>query len=120
MVRSPELTERLRLGMAQLIEQTGSGQLHWERQANSAHRYGRWKNNLLIIGPDMEPGDSDTPRYLFITPFDSPDFIEINSNDPELGHLVLALIDAVNSVTAKAPATDPFAVTEGFLANLFD
>jgi hypothetical protein len=120
MDRSPELTERLRLGLAQLIEQTSSGQMHWERQANSAHRYGRWKNNLLIIGPDSQPGDSDTPRYLFITPFDSPDCVEINSNDPKLGHLLLALVDAVNSVTDQAPATDPFAVSEGFLSNLFD
>jgi hypothetical protein len=120
MDRTPEQTERLRLGLAQLIEQTSSGRLHWERQAHSAHRYGKWKNNLLIIGPDGQPGDSDTPRYLFITPFDSPDCIEINSKDPALGHLLLALVDAVNSVTDKAPATDPFAVSEGFLSSLFD
>lgn len=120
MERTPELTERLRLGMAQLIEQTSTGQLHWERQTNSSHRYGRWKNNLLIIGPDAKPEDSDTPRYLFITPFDSPDCIEINSKDPELGHLLLALVDAVDSITAKAPSTDPFAVTDNFLSRLFD
>ncbi|MEO6393570.1 MAG: hypothetical protein ABIP75_17095 [Pyrinomonadaceae bacterium] len=120
MKRNPEVTETLRGALARLITLTSSGELHWERQLNSSHRYGRWKNHLLIIGPDLDSDAQNTPRYLFMTPFDSPDCIEINSNDAELGHLVLALVDAVNSVTVKEPATDPFAVTESFLNRLFD
>jgi hypothetical protein len=55
--------------------------LHWERQQGSAHRYARWNNNLLILGP-ADVDDKRVPRYLFITPFDSPDCIEANSEDP--------------------------------------
>jgi hypothetical protein len=115
---TPEPTERLRGALAKLIELTTTGELHWERQAHSSHRYSKWKNNLLIIGPELDPDDRTTPRYLFLTPFDSPDHIEINSENEALGHLVLALVDAVNAATAGSPSTDPFAVSDSFLDSL--
>ena len=118
MNRTLEPTERLRGVLAKLIELTTTGELHWERQAHSSHRYSKWKNHLLIIGPELDSDDRSTPRYLFLTPFDSPDHLEVNSEDEELGHLVLALVDAVNAATAGAPPADPFAVSESFLDSL--
>ena len=78
MVRDADTTDRLRKLVSKLSSLTGEGTLHWEREAGSAHRYARWNNNLLILGPDSPPGDKQVPRYLFITPFDSPACIEIN------------------------------------------
>ena len=110
--------ERLRSLLAQIIDLTTQGKLQWERQLHSAHRYARWKNNLLILGPDVPPEDSKIPRYLFITPFDSPDCIEINSDHKELGPAVLTLVRAVEASTANKPATDPFAVSDELLSRL--
>ena|SRR5215813_2556838 len=107
--------------IASLIEQltnlTTSGELHWERQIGSAHRYARWKNNLLILGP-AEPLDSNVPRYLFITPFDSPACVEVNSNDPVLGEAVTRLVNKVEEASKQEPPTDPFAITDEVLARL--
>ena len=111
-------TERLRNLLAQITYLTTQGELQWERQLQSAHRYARWKNNLLILGPDVPPEDSKTPRYLFITPFDSPDCIEINSDNKELGPAVLTLVRAVEASTANKPPTDPFAVSDELLSRL--
>lgn len=115
---NPATTERLRALLAQITALTTTNELHWERQVNSAHRYARWNNNLLILGPDAPLDDHDVPRYLFITPFDSPDCIEANSNDEELGAAVMALVRAVEAQTKTAPPTDPFAVTEELLDRL--
>jgi hypothetical protein len=107
--------------IASLVEQltnlTTSGALHWDRQIGSAHRYARWKDNLLILGP-AEPLDSNVPRYLFITPFDSPACVEVNSNDPELGEAVMRLVSKVEEASKQEPPTDPFAITDEVLARL--
>jgi hypothetical protein len=117
MTLNPETTERLRALVAQITLLTTKNNIHWERQVNSAHRYARWNNNLLILGPDAPP-EQTIPRYLFITPFDSPDCIEISSDDPELGVAVLALAAAVEAQTRNSPPVDPFAVTQELLHRL--
>jgi hypothetical protein len=116
--RDPATTERLRALFAQILSLTTTHQLRWERQYGSAHRYSRWNNNLLILGPDAAPDDEQTPRYLLITPFDSPDCIEVNSNDSELGDIVRALVRAVDERVAGEPPTDPFAITDELLSRL--
>jgi hypothetical protein len=118
MTPDPATTERLRALLAQLAVLTITKALHWERQVNSAHRYARWNNNLLILGPNTPLKDSDVPRYLFITPFDSPDCIEVNTNDKELGAAVMALVKAVEAQTRTEAPQDPFAVTEELLDRL--
>jgi hypothetical protein len=117
MERDQPTTERLKTLIARIAALTNSGELHWERQQGSAHRYARWNNNLLILGPaDVdEPG---VPRYLFITPFDSPDCVEANSNDPVLGSAIAALFDAVDAATKNQPAIDPFAINSAVLDRL--
>lgn len=116
MARNPATTEKLRNLIAKIESSTESGELHWERQAGSAHRYARLNNNLLILGPATK--DSGVPRYLFITPFDSPDHIEINSDDTELGAAVTKLVSAVDERCSHEPPVDPFAVTEQMLERL--
>jgi len=118
MERDPNTTDRLRSVIAKLRELTAGGHLRWERQAGSAHRYARWKNNLVILGPATPISDSGTPRYMFITPFDSPDCIEVNSDDAQLGPAVMALVKQVEEASQAEPATDPFAVTEQMLERL--
>src|SRR3989442_16026240 len=118
MVRNSATTERLRNLISKIEATTNSGQLHWERQAGSAHRYARWNNNLLILGPAAPIGDTNVPRYLFITPFDSPDCIEINSEDADLGPAVMKLVKEVENASKAEPATDPFAVTDQLLERL--
>jgi hypothetical protein len=118
MQRDTATTDRLRNLIAKLESLTESGNLHWERQAGSAHRYARWNNNLLILGPATPLGDTDVPRYLFITPFDSPNCIEINSDDAELGAAVMKLVKEVENASKAEPATDPFAVTDQLLERL--
>jgi hypothetical protein len=118
MARIAATTERLQSLLAQLHQLTESGVLHWERQAGSAHRYARWNNNLLILGPDAPLSDETVPRYLFITPFDSPACIEINSDDPELGQALMKLVRSVEIASKDEPATDPFAITADVLERL--
>ena len=118
MDRDAKTTERLRSVIAKLESLTESGQLRWERQAGSAHRYARWNNNLVILGPAAPMSEKRIPRYLFITPFDSPDCIEANSNDAELGPAVIQLVQQVEAVSKDEPATDPFAVTDQLLERL--
>ena len=118
MKRDEGTTERLRGVISRLESLTGSGDLHWEKQAGSAHRYARWTNHLVILGPATPLSDTHTPRYLFITPFDAPDYIEINSADPELGSAVLDLAKKVEAASKNKPATDPFAITEQLLERL--
>jgi hypothetical protein len=110
-------TERLQTLIARISSLTESGELHWERQRGSAHRYARWNNNLLILGP-ADSDEADVPRYLFITPFDSPDCIEVNSNDRVLGPAILALFNAVDAATKNQRAVDPFAVNPEILNRL--
>lgn len=108
-------TERLAKLLFQLKAITESGELHWERQLGSAHRYARWKNNLLILGPAAPISEINLPRYLFVTPFDSPACVEINSNDPALGSALLELVQAVERASDQEPPTDPFALSEADL-----
>jgi hypothetical protein len=115
MIRDPATTDRLRHFIEQISSLTQTNELHWERQAGSAHRYARLNDNLLILGPATPISEATVPRYLFVTPFNSPDFIEINSNDADLGEAVSALVKEVEAVTKSAPATDPFAISTDFL-----
>jgi hypothetical protein len=118
MSRDAATTDRLRKLISKIESLTESGELHWERQIGSAHRYARWDNNLLILGPATPLSDHGVPRYLFVTPFDSPNCIEINSDDPELGPVVVKLVQAVEAASEKEPPTDPFALTGDLLARL--
>ena len=118
MARDPADTTRLNTLLAQLISITKSGELHWERQLGSAHRYARWKNNLLILGPAEPLSDTKIERYLFITPFDSPACVEINSGDEELGSRVMELVAIVEQTSENEPPTDPFALTDDILGRL--
>ncbi len=120
MARDVTVTDRLRKMVARVAALTREGGLHWERQVGSAHRYARWNNNLLILGPDNPLSDTNRSRYLFVTPFDSPTCIEISSSDEQLGQDVLDLAVAVESSTIDEPPTDPFAVTDEFLNALTD
>ena len=118
MTRDPGTTDRLRKLVSQLISLTEDGELHWEREVGSAHRYARLKNNLLILGPADPLAEANIPRYLFITPFDSPACVEINSSDDELGEAVMTLVAAVEEASKGEPPTDPFALTEEILGRL--
>lgn len=118
MGRDAATTDRLRNLISRIESQTESGALHWERQAGSAHRYARLNNNLLILGPATSLSDHSVPRYLFVTPFDSPDCIEINSDDAELGAEVIKLVQAVETASRNEPPTDPFALTGDLLQRL--
>ena len=118
MARDPKTKERLQNLLTQLQSLTVSGSLHWERQLGSAHRYARWNNNLFILGPAEPITDHSVPRYLFITPFDSPACIEINSDDPDFGASILKLVNAVETASQKEPPTDPFAITDELLSRL--
>src|SRR5882724_2925688 len=118
MARDQTTTDRLNKLLAQLISLTEKKELHWEREIGSAHRYARWKNNLLILGPADPLADSKVARYLFITPFDSPACVEINSNDPELGELLKKLVATVENASQGDPPTDPFAITEDVINRL--
>jgi hypothetical protein len=118
MARDAVTTRRFATLLDQLIELTRTGELHWERQVSSAHRYARWKDNLLILGPADPLAASGVPRYLFITPFDSPSCIEINSTDAELGRTLMELVAVVEQTSKNEPPTDPFAISEDILSRL--
>jgi hypothetical protein len=118
MPRDPAPTDRLRNLIKRIKLQTESGELRWEKQAGSAHRYAKWNNHLLILGPSTPLTDTSVPRYLFVTPFDSPDCIEINSDDAELGPAVMELVAEVETVGQDEPSTDPFAITDQLLERL--
>lgn len=118
MARDQVTNERLANLLQQLLSQTKSGELHWERQLGSAHRYARWKNNLLILGPAEAPSESSVPRYLFLTPFDSPKCVEINSGDEVLGGALLELVALVEQTSEKEPPTDPFGISEEELTRI--
>lgn len=118
MGRDAATTDRLRSLIAKLHSLTAGGGLHWEKQVGSAHRYARWNNNLVILGPTTPLSDESVPRYLFITPFDSPNCIEINSDDAELGPPVMELAQEVETASKDEPPTDPFAVTDQLLERL--
>jgi hypothetical protein len=118
MTRDAASAARLQSLLAQINSLTEKGELHWERQLNSAHRFARWNSNLLILGPDAPAADTAIPRYLFITPFDSPACIEVNSADEQLGPSVLKLVQTVEAASRNEPPTDPFALTEDILSRL--
>jgi hypothetical protein len=118
MVRDQATNERLSTLLAKLISLTRKGELHWERQLGSAHRYARWNNNLLILGPAESLSETKVARYLFMTPFDSPACIEINSTDPELGSALGELIAIVEQTSHNEPPTDPFSISAEELARL--
>ena len=111
-------SDRLSDLLQQLISLTGKGELHWERRLGSAHRYARWKNNLLILGPAESPSETKIPRYLFLTPFDSPSCIEINSSDEVLGGALLELVAVVERTSKNEPPTDPFGLSEEDLSRI--
>ena len=118
MGRDAATTDRLRTLIEKIEALTESGELHWQRQTGSAHRYARWHNNLLILGPATPMSDDSVPRYLFVTPFDSPNCIEINSEDDELGAAVVKLAREVETASKGEPATDAFAITGDLLDRL--
>ncbi len=118
MQRDPATTERLRNLITKIEWRTENGDLHWARQIGSAHRYARWNNNLIILGPAAPLTDKHVPRYLFVTPFDSPNCVEINSDDPELGALVMRLVQEVETVSRGEPAADPFSINQEVLERL--
>ena len=118
MAREQATNERLSKLLGQLISLTQNGEIHWERQLGSAHRYARWKDNLLILGPAEPINDTKTPRYLFITPFDSPSCIEINSDDAELGSALMELVATVENASHNEPPTDPFGISDEELSRL--
>jgi hypothetical protein len=118
MNRDPALTERLRTLLTQVTSLTANGSLHWEKQVHSAHRYARWNDILLILGPAAPLEDHKTPRYLHLTPLHSEDWLEVTSNDMELRNSLLALVYAVEAATVQQPPTDPFALTEELLMRL--
>ena len=72
----------------------------------------------MILGPATPLSDHSVPRYLFITPFDSPNCIEANTNDADLGAAVMKLARTVEDISSNEPATDPFAVTDQLLERL--
>jgi len=110
------VSERQKL-LAQLTSLTADGNLRWERQAHSAHRYARWKNNLLILGPTNPLDDHKIPRYLFITPFNSPTGVEITTEDKDMRPALLSLVYAVEAATVRQPPRDPFALNEEALSS---
>ena len=118
MGRDAATNERLRNLITRVESLTESGELHWEKQTGSAHRYARLNNNLLILGPATPLSDTSVPRYLFITPFDSPDCIEINSDDSDLGSAVAKLAQEVETASSNEPPTDPFAIDDQWLQRL--
>jgi hypothetical protein len=118
MARDQSTTDRLARLLAELISLTEAGKLHWERQVGSGHRYARWKNNLLILGPAELLEESKVPRYLFITPFDSPSCIEINSEDQSLGETLMDLVRLVERISQNEPPTDPFDISAEELKRL--
>ena len=118
MAREQATSERLSKLLGQLTSLTQSGELHWERQLGSAHRYARWKDNLLILGPAEPISEMRVPRYLFLTPFDSPSCIEINSDDAELGSALMELVATVEVKSQNEPPTDPFGISDEELSRL--
>src|SRR5215510_12178356 len=118
MSRAPVHNDRLSRLIAELISRTNDGEIRWERQVGSAHRYARWRNNLLILGPAAPLSETKVPRYLFITPFDSPACVEVNSSDTELGPALMELVRAVEDKSQDEPPTDPFALTDEVLGRL--
>jgi len=118
MERNAATTEKLQNLITRIQSLTENGDLHWERQVGSAHRYARLNNNLLILGPATALSAAGVPRYLFITPFDSPNHIEINSDDVDLGAAVMKLVRTVEERSGHEPATDPFGITEQMLERI--
>jgi hypothetical protein len=118
MARDSATIAKLSSMLAQLIDLTNRGQLHWEKQIGSAHRYASWKNNLLILGPAAPISETSIPRYLFVTPLDSPLHVEINSADEQLGTELMQLVQAVENATQNDPETDPFSLTDDVLGRL--
>ncbi len=118
MARDAVTIERLRTLITKLTSMTEKGELHWERRVGSAHRYARWENNLLILGPSDPVTETKIPRYLFITPFDSPACVEVNSDDEDLGQPLLRLVAEVEEASKGEPATDPFALSDELLSRL--
>ena len=118
MSRDKATNDRLTKLLTDLLSLTRKGEVHWERRLGSAHRYAKWNNNLLILGPAEPLSESRVPRYLFLTPFDSPNCLEICSNDEDLGAQLLELVQAVEQASSQEPPTDPFGISEEELRRL--
>jgi hypothetical protein len=117
-MRDKASTGRLSALLVHLLALTKNGGVHWERQLGSAHRYARWNNNLLILGPAEPISETNLPRYLFITPFDSSSCVEINSADADLGRTLMDLVAIVEETSKDEPPTDPFDISEEELSRL--
>jgi hypothetical protein len=118
MSRDQGTNDRLTKLLGDLISLTRAGELHWERRLGSAHRYAKWNNNLLILGPAAELSETKIPRYLFLTPFDSPNCLEICSNDELLGPQLMELVQEVEQASSQEPPTDPFGISDEELRRL--
>ena len=118
MTRDSETIDRLRCFIERISSLTEKGELHWERQLGSAHRYARLDDHLLILGPAAPITETNIPRYLFVTALDSPECIEINSEDINLGAAVMKVTQEVDLITRNQPAIDPFAINVEFLNRL--
>lgn len=116
MTHDQALAKRREL-LGYLTSLTATGSLHWERQLHSAHRYTRWNNNLLILGPAAPLDDHSIPRYLFINPLSSPIGTEITSEDRDMRASLLALAYSVEAATADQAPRDPFALTQEALSS---
>src|ERR1700738_508648 len=118
MGRDSTTTDRLRNLISKLASLTASGALRWEKQVGSAHRYARWNNHLVILGPATPLSDTRVPRYLFVTPFASPDCSEISWEGAEWGPAWMKLVQSVEAASKDEPSTDPFAITDQLLERL--
>lgn len=118
MTRDAVTNDRLAKLLDELSSLTRKGELHWDRQVGSAHRYARWKNHLLILGPSAPLSETKVSRYLFLTPFDSPSCIEISSGDPALGAALMRLVKLVEEASEHEPPTDPFGLSDDDLSRL--
>ena len=118
MSRDIATNERLKKLLTQLMNATSDRSLRWVRQRGSAHRYANWHGNLLILGPDQPASQSSMPRYLFITPLDSPACLELSSDDEQLGQQLLQLSALAETASIKDPPTDPFVIDEETLQRL--
>ena len=118
MKRDPALIDRLRMLLAQVTSLTANGTIHWEKQVHSAHRYARWNDIILILGPAVPLEDHKTPRYLHVTPLHSEEWLEVRSDDTDLRNSLLALVYAVEAATEQQSPTDPFALTDELLRQL--
>ena len=106
------LIERQHQLLTKITSLTAEGNIHWERQKGSSHRFANWDEVLLILGPGESSPNDKAFHYLHITPLFSLKWLEINTNDPKLHDSLLQLRAAVEEGTKDQLPTDPFALTD--------